>query len=75
MQSSTKTRAFDISDGMGIVTNNEKLMIKVYNLKGQMMKSTTNASGDARAPQSMEEMKKSLPARIYIINGKKMIVK
>ena len=74
MQSSTKTRAFDISDGMGIVTNNEKLMIKVYNLKGQMMKSTTNASGDARAPQSMEEMKKSLPAGIYIINGKKMIV-
>lgn len=66
MQSSAKTRAFDISDGMGIVTNNEKLMIKVYNLKGQMLKHQEGTE---------EDIKKHLPKGLYIINGKKIIVR
>ena len=66
MQSSAKTRAFDISDGMGIVTNNEKLMIKVYNLKGQMLKHREGTE---------EDIKKHLPKGLYIINGKKIIVR
>ncbi|MBO7139067.1 MAG: leucine-rich repeat protein [Prevotella sp.] len=66
MQSSAKTRAFDISDGMGIVTNTEQLMIKVYNLKGQMLKHQEGTE---------EDIKKHLPKGLYIINGKKIIVR
>ena len=65
---SAKTRAIDISDGMGVTdSDDEQEVIRIYNLKGQMMESEQK--------QSVEEMKRSLPAGVYIINGKKMMVK
>ena len=67
MQSPAKTRAFDISDGMSIVTNDEKMMIKVYNLKGQMVKHQQDGTE--------EDIKKHLPKGLYIVNGKKLIVR
>lgn len=66
--SSAKTRAIDISDGMGVTdSDDEQEIIRIYNLKGQMMKTEQK--------KSVEEMKCSLPAGVYIINGKKMMVK
>ena len=69
MTTSTRgTRSIDISDGMGIIdNNNDKERISVYNMKGMMMKTNT---GD-----SMEEIRRSLPAGVYIINKRKVLVK
>lgn len=69
MTTSTRgTRSIDISDGMGIIdNNNDEERISVYNMKGMMMKTKT---GD-----SMEEIRRSLPAGVYIINKRKVLVK
>ena len=69
MTTSTRgTRSIDISDGMGIIdNNNDEERISVYNMKGMMMKTKT---GD-----SMEEIRRSLPAGMYIINKRKVLVK
>ena len=58
---------FDISDDMGVTTQEEQLTLSVYNLKGQMMKTTEG--------MTMEEIRKKLPKGIYIVNGKKMMIK
>lgn len=58
---------FDISDDMGVTTQEEQLTLSVYNLKGQMMKTTEG--------MTMEEIRKRLPKGIYIVNGKKMMIK
>ena len=69
MTASTRaTRSIDISEGMGIIVkNNDEERISVYNIKGMMMKTNT---GD-----SMEEIRRSLPAGVYIINKRKVLVK
>ncbi|MCR5198921.1 MAG: hypothetical protein K6D55_09110 [Prevotella sp.] len=58
---------FDISDDMGVTTQEEQLTLSVYNLKGQMMKTTEG--------MTMEEIRKRLPKGIYVVNGKKMMIK
>ena len=58
---------FDISDDMGVTTQEEQLTLSVYNLKGQMMKTTEG--------MTMEEIRKKLPKGIYVVNGKKMMIK
>ena len=69
MTTSTRgTRAIDISEGMdSAIVEGEQIPISVYNLKGQMMKTD--------AGKTIEEIRKVLPAGVYIINGHKMIVK
>ena len=69
MTTSTRgTRAIDISEGMdSAIVEGEQIPISVYNLKGQMMKTD--------AGKTIEEIRKALPAGVYIINGHKMIVK
>ena len=69
MTTSTRgTRSIDISDGMGIIdNNNDEERISVYNMKGMMMKTNTG--------YSMEEIRRSLPAGVYIINKRKVLVK
>ena len=68
MTTTRATRSIDISEGMGIAVNNgDEERISVYNMKGMMMKTNT---GD-----SMEEIRRSLPAGVYIINKRKVLVK
>ena len=68
MTTTRATRSIDISEGMGIIVNNgDEERISVYNMKGMMMKTKT---GD-----SMEEIRRSLPAGVYIINKRKVLVK
>lgn len=68
MTTTRATRSIDISDGMDIIdNNNDEERISVYNMKGMMMKTKT---GD-----SMEEIRRSLPAGVYIINKRKVLVK
>ncbi len=69
MTTSTRgTRSIDISEGMGVIdNNNDEERISVYNMKGMMMKTNTG--------YSMEEIRRSLPAGVYIINKRKVLVK
>ena len=69
MTTSTRgTHSIDISDGMGIIdNNNDEERISAYNMKGMMMKTNTG--------YSMEEIRRSLPAGVYIINKRKVLVK
>lgn len=70
MTTSTRgTRSIDISDGMGVVTDSgDGQPIRIYNMKGMLMRSATEDG-------SIEEMKRTLPAGVYIINRRKVIVK
>jgi len=66
--STNGTRAIDISDGMDDgIAEEEQMPMHVYNLKGLMMNTEDG--------KSMEEIKRTLPSGVYIINGHKMIVK
>ena len=66
--STNGSRAIDISDGMDDgIDEEEQIPMRVYNLKGLMMKTETG--------ETMEDIKRTLPAGVYIINGHKMIVK
>ena len=71
MTSTSGTRAIGVFDGMttaikGIEDIEKGLhILKVYNLNGQCIKTGT----------SMESLKHELPAGIYIINNKKIIIK
>jgi hypothetical protein len=69
MTTSTRgTRSIDLSEGMGVIdNNNDEERISVYNIKGMMMKTNTG--------YSMEEIRRSLPAGVYIINKRKVLVK
>ena len=66
--SANGSRAIDISDGMDDgIDEEEQMSMRVYNLKGLMMKT--------KEGKSMEEIKQTLPSGVYIVNGHKMIVK
>lgn len=71
MTSTSGTRAIGVFDGMttaikGIEDIEKGLhILKVYNLNGQCIKTGT----------SMESLKHELPAGLYIINNKKIIIK
>ena len=66
-------RSISIDDGMttGIeemsVLMDEAKGLKIYNLKGQLIK--------IEHDKSIEDVRRSLPAGVYIINGKKLIIK
>lgn len=70
---SNSARSIAISDDMitGIeeITTllNEQGVVRVYNLQGQQLK--------IEAGKSIEDVKRLLPAGVYIINGKKQIIK
>lgn len=71
--SSSYVRSIVVSDDMttGIediaVLIDESRGIRVYNMKGQLV--------IAEKDQSLEEVKKRLPAGVYIVNGKKTIIR
>ena len=71
MTTTSGTRSIDVFDGMttairGIQEIEDRdQTIKVYNLNGQCIKKGT----------SIEEVKQGLPAGLYIINNKKIIIK
>ena len=67
LSAANSSRWIDISEGMGIITNEENGNISIYNLKGQLMRSKTE--------DDTEEIKQALPAGVYIINGQKLIVR
>ena len=66
MQShTTRATSFGISEDMSPDTDNDDSDIRIYNLKGQLMKSHTDTN----------DVLRPLPSGVYIINGKKVIVK
>ena len=73
ISSSNAARSIAISDDMttGIkditVLIDENMCVRVYNMKGQLVIAEMN--------QSLEDVKKRLPAGVYIVNGKKLIIK
>ena len=75
ISSSSAARSIAISDDMttGIkdinVLIDENMCVRVYNMKGQLVIAEMN--------QSLEDVKKRLPAGagVYIVNGKKLIIK
>ena len=73
MSSSSAARSIAISGDMPTGIENiallidESKVIKVYNLKGQLVIAETG--------QGLDEVKKRLPAGVYIVNGKKQIIK
>ena len=71
MTTTSNTRSIDVMDGMTtairniMMTAESKDVIKVYDTKGVLVK-TAKANDDLR---------KGLAAGVYIVNGKKMIIK
>ena len=71
MTTTDNTRSIDVMDGMmtairGILmVKDESSTIKVYDTRGVLMKMAT----------SMDDVKNGLKAGVYIVNGKKMIIK
>ena len=71
MTTTSNTRSIDVMDGMTtairniMITAESKDVIKVYDTKGVLVK-TAKANDDLR---------KGLAAGVYIVNGKKMIIK
>ena len=70
MNSTAGTRSIGVFDDMttaikGIDEIEKNKTLKVYNLNGQCIKTAT----------SMDELRKELPAGLYIINNKKVIIK
>ena len=73
ISSSSAARSIAISDDMTTdikdinVLIDENLGVRVYNMKGQLVIAEMN--------QSLDDVKKRLPAGVYIVNGKKLIIK
>lgn len=73
ISSSNAARSIAILDGMTTGIENVIALIdenkgtRVYNMKGQLVIAEMN--------QSLEDVKKRLPAGVYIVNGKKLIIK
>ena len=69
MRTATKgTRAIAIEEAMGGTAEDDRQTpVNIYNLKGQMLRSVSDLE--------MEDAKYSLPAGVYIINRKKILVK
>ena len=73
MTSTSSTRSIGIDEGMmtGIIELTSALsdegVLRIYNLNGQLIK--------IEEGRSMEEAMKNLPAGVYIVNGKKMIIR
>lgn len=71
MISASNTRSIGVFDGQTtaireiLIPDDSQLSVKVYNLRGQLVK--TGAS--------IEEIKQGLPAGVYIVNNKKIIIK
>lgn len=73
MTTTASTRSIDISDGMTTDIKDipslidERRGIKVYNLRGQLMKVDTDVT--------IRTIRQSLPVGVYIVNGKKLVIK
>lgn len=73
MTSTSSTRSIGIDEGMAtgiielITALSDECVLRIYNLNGQLIK--------IEEGRSLEEVMKNLPAGIYIVNGKKMIVR
>ena len=73
LTSSSSARSIVISDDMttGIeeisVLIDESKGLRIYNMKGQLM--------IVEKGQSLDDVKKRLPAGVYVVNGKKLIIK
>lgn len=75
MTSTSKTRSTisingDMATGIEDITQvliDENKGLRIYNLKGQLIK--------VEQDKSLEEVRRSLPAGVYIVNGKKLIIK
>ena len=71
MTTTDNTRSIDVMEGMTtairgiLMVNNEASGIKVYDTRGVLMKTAT----------SMDDVWNGLKAGVYIVNGKKMIIK
>jgi hypothetical protein len=71
MTTTDNTRSIDVMDGMttairGIqMVKDESSTIKVYDTRGVLLKTAT----------STDDVKKGLKVGVYIVNGKKMIIK
>ena len=71
MTTTDNTRSIDVMEGMTttirgiLVVNDSASAIKVYDTRGVLLKTAT----------SMDHVKKGLKAGVYIVNGKKMIIK
>jgi len=74
MTSTSKTRSTisingDMATGIEdmSVLMDESMGLRIYNLKGQLIK--------VEQDKSLDDVRRSLPAGVYIINGKKLIIK
>ena len=71
MTTTSNTRSIDVMDGMTtairniMMTAESKDVIKVYDTKGVLVKTA----------KANDELRKGLAAGVYIVNGKKMIIK
>ncbi len=74
MTSASQTRSYiaivdDMTTGIGDITEimvDEKI-VRIYNLNGQLIMAEEN--------KSVDEIKALLSAGVYIVNGKKLIIK
>ncbi len=73
MTSTSSTRSIGIDEGMatGIIelisALSDESVLRIHNLNGQLIK--------IEEGRSLDEVMKSLPASVYIVNGKKMIIR
>lgn len=73
MTSTSSTRSIGIGEGMatGIIelisALSDEGVLRIYNLNGQLVK--------IEEGRSLDEVMKSLPAGVYVVNGKKVIIK
>ena len=73
MTSTSSTRSIGIDEGMatGIIELISALSdegdLRIYNLNGQLIK--------IEEGRSLDEVMRELPAGVYIVNGKKMIIR
>ena len=73
MTSTSSTRSIAIDEGMatGIIelinTLSDESDLRIYNLNGQLIK--------VEEGRSLDEVMRELPAGVYIVNGKKMIIR
>lgn len=71
--STSSTRSIAIDEGMAtgiielITALSDECVLRIYNLNGQLIK--------IEEGRSLEEVMKNLPAGVYIVNGKKMIIR
>lgn len=59
----------DLTTDMGVITDAlvEEKRLSIYNLNGQLIRTAED--------KSLYEIQKSLPAGVYIVNGKKIIIR